>query len=141
MTPSDAASESRIARALRAVTATMHHHDTLMEQSRTLYRRQQHPLHTEPRVMHWIDRYLRFYDSKPLYHLDARHATVFLSFVVTEATQDEAEGALRFFHETVLLRPLPKTLDYRVGRSPLPAPPDPAPIPTNRTLWPSTQEE
>ena len=84
--------------------------------------------------MHWIDRYLRFYDSKPLYRLDTNHAAAFLSFETTTATYQEAEEALRFFHKRVMHRPLPEQLSYHVRDT---HPPKVASRPdADRRLWP-----
>lgn len=125
---------SRAAQVLRTVTATIKHHAALMRQARALHRVSQRPLHREPATMYWIDRYLRFYDSKPLYRLDANHAAAFLSFVGTQDTCAEAEDALRFFHERVLHRPLPRELSYTVQTA-HDAPPQATEA--RQTLWPT----
>lgn len=126
---------SRAAQVLRTITATIKHHPALMRQSRALYRASHRPLYREPATMYWIDRYLRFYDSKPLYRLDTNHAAAFLSFASTEDTCGEAEDALRFFHKRVLHRPLPDDLTYHVRAAESTSPPqvDKA----HQTLWPA----
>ena len=128
---------SRAAQVLRTVTATIRHRPALMRQARALYRASSRPLYREPAIMHWIDQYLQFYDSKPLYRLDARHATAFLSYEATQATCSEAEDALRFFHERVLHRPIPDDLAYPVReRHTPPTTQQPHETPT-RSLWPA----
>jgi len=124
---------SRAAQVLRTVTSIIRHHSALMRQARALYRVSRYPLHREPAAMYWIDRYLRFYDSKPLYRLDANHAAAFLSFVTTEHTCVKAEEALRFFHDRVLHRPLPKDMTYHVRES---RSPERHEGPATRSLWP-----
>ena len=126
---------SRAAQVLRTVTATIKHHAALMRQARALYRVSRRPLHREPATMYWIDRYLRFYDSKPLYRLDTNHAAAFLSFVGTQHTCAEAEDALRFFHERVLHRPLPDNLTYHVRAAQSTSPPQADEA--HQTLWPA----
>ncbi|MES3629311.1 MAG: phage integrase N-terminal SAM-like domain-containing protein [Longimonas sp.] len=123
---------SRAAQALRTVTSTIQHHDALMRQARALYRMSGAPLHEEPATMYWIDRYLHFYDSKPLYRLDANHVAAFLSFVATVATCEEAESALRFFHSRVLHRPLPDDLTYHLRET---STPERHKASATRSLW------
>lgn len=138
MTIEDAlpAGTSRAAQVLRTVTSTIRHRPALMRQARVLYRASRRPLYREPAMMHWVDRYLRFYDSKPLYRLDASHAEAFLAFCTTTHTCGEAEEALRFFHERVLCRPLPETLEYRPRPEHAGAPEAPADRTETRSLWP-----
>jgi hypothetical protein len=105
---------------LRAITASLREMPRLIRVVRTVYRRQNRKPQLEPAFVNWIERYVRFYHSKPLGMLDATHVTAYLSHVgrrpgVTRADQEQALDAIRFLHTHVLKDDLGPVDSYRLA--------------------------
>lgn len=103
---------------LRAITASLREMPRLIRVVRNVYRRQNRKPQLEPAYVNWIERYVRFYHSKPLGMLDATHVVAYLSHIgrkpgVTRADQEQALDAIRFLHAEVLKDDLGKIDSYR----------------------------
>lgn len=112
------ANDSSSLEMLRAVTASLRETPRLIRVVRTVYRRQDRKPQLEPAYVNWIERYVRFYHSKPLGMLDATHVIAYLSHIgrkpgVTRADQEQALDAIRFLHADVLKDDLGKVDGYR----------------------------
>jgi len=124
--------------ALRAITASLRDLPHLIRIVRSTYRAQQRKPQFEPAFINWIERYVRFYQTKPLGLLDATHVTAFLSHLarrpgITLTDQAQALEALRFFHEDVLHDSLGEIDDYtRAQRTSAPVTGDEG---SGRALW------
>jgi hypothetical protein len=126
---------------LRAATATMRELPRLLKVVRTIYRAQDRKPQHEPAHVTFIERYVRFYYSKPIGMLDEAHARAYLSHVagrpgMTREKQELAHEALLFFHNEVLHQDVAPITDYvRAPASP-PAPDDgPEAGGTARSFW------
>ena len=112
------ANDSSSLEMLRAVTASLRETPRLIRVVRTVYRRQDRKPQLEPAYVNWIERYVRFYHSKPLGMLDATHVIAYLSHIgrkpgVTRADQEQALDAIRFLHADVLKDDLGEVDGYR----------------------------
>lgn len=106
------------AKALQMITASLRDLPRLIQTVRTVYREQERSPQHEPAVIHWIERYVRFYQTKPLGMLDGTHVSAFLTHLarrpgITPSDQTRALDAIRFFHEEVLQTALGEVTDYK----------------------------
>ena len=102
---------------LRAATATMREVPRLIKAVRSVYRAQDRRPQLEPAYVTSIERYVRFYSSKPLGLLDDTHLRAFLTHIarrpgVTRREQDLVHEALLFLHNEVLQQDLEPVTDY-----------------------------
>jgi len=108
--------------ALRTISASLRDLPSLIRIVRSTYRAGDRKPHLEPAYINWVERYVRFYQTKPLGMLDDRHVTAFLTHLarrpgISPSDQEQALDALQFFHEKVLHAPLGPIDDYtRVHR-------------------------
>ena len=111
------ADERSTLEALRAVTASLRDLPNLIRVVRSVYRAQDRKPQREPMYINWIERYVRFYQTKPLGMLDAAHVEAFLTHLarrpgMTPTDQDQALEAIRFLHNEVLQDDLGEIAGY-----------------------------
>lgn len=111
------ADEQSTLEALRAVTASLRDLPNLIRVVRSVYRAQDRKPQREPMYINWIERYVRFYQTKPLGMLDAAHAEAFLTHLarrpgMTPTDQDHALEAIRFLHNEILQDDLGEIAGY-----------------------------
>lgn len=139
--PLDAStSASNNLKALRAVTASLQELPRLLQLVRSVYRKQNRKPQDEPTVMSWVERYVRFYRTKPLGLLDAAHARAFLSHIahkpgITTAMQDEAREAIQFLHAEVLHQDVEPIEGYDRAESHATASMPSSPPDESRSFW------
>ncbi len=102
---------------LRAATATMREVPRLIKAVRSVYRSQNRRPQLEPAYVTAIERYVRFYSSKPLGLLDDTHLRAFLTHIarhpgMTGREQDLVHEALLFLHNEVLQQDLEPVTDF-----------------------------
>lgn len=102
---------------LRAATATMREVPRLIKAVRSVYRAQNRRPQMEPAYVTAIERYVRFYSSKPLGLLDDTHLRAFLTHIarhpgMTRREQDLVHEALLFLHNEVLQQDLEPVTDF-----------------------------
>lgn len=96
---------------LRAVTASLRDLPNLIRVVRSVYRSQDRKPQQEPMYVNWIERYVRFYQTKPLGMLDDAHVEAFLTHLarrpgMTPTDQEQALKAIRFLHAEILQNPI-----------------------------------
>ena len=115
-TPPNADERSTL-EALRAVTASLRDLPNLIRVVRSVYRAQDRKPQLEPMYINWIERYVRFYQTKPLGMLDAAHVEAFLTHLarrpgMTPTDQEQALEAIRFLHNKILQDDLGNVKSY-----------------------------
>ena len=115
-TPPNADERSTL-EALRAVTASLRDLPNLIRVVRSVYRAQDRKPQLEPMYINWIERYVRFYQTKPLGMLDAAHVEAFLTHLarrpgMTPTDQEQALEAIRFLHNEILQDDLGNVKSY-----------------------------
>jgi hypothetical protein len=126
--------------ALRAITASLRDLPHLIRIVRSTYRAQDRKPQLEPAYVNWIERYVRFYQTKPLGLLDEAHVSAFLTHLarrpgVTPSDQKQALDALQFFHAEVLHDPLGTIDPYTPARRRHASPAPESSSSAGRTLW------
>lgn len=102
---------------LRSVSASLRDLPQLLRIVRSAYRKRDRKPHLEPAYVNWIERYVRFYQTKPLGLLDSKHVSAFLTHLarrpgISPADQEQALDALKFFHADVLQAPIDTVGSY-----------------------------
>lgn len=125
---------------LRAITSSLQTLPRLLQLVRSVYRQQNRKPQDEPTVVTWVERYARFYQTKPLGLLDATHARAFLSHLsrrpgMTVRQQEEAREAIAFFHTEVLQQDLEPITGYDQAPAQTPAVAATGPSTPERSFW------
>ncbi len=115
-TPPNADEQSTL-EALRAVTASLRDLPNLIRVVRSVYRAQDRKPQLEPMYINWIERYVRFYQTKPLGMLDVAHVEAFLTHLarrpgMTPTDQEQALEAISFLHNEILQDDLGEVKSY-----------------------------
>jgi integron integrase len=94
----------------------------LLNQVRTVMRRQHYALRTEQAYIQWIIRFIRFHKMRHPQEMDTPEIEAFLNHLadkrVAASTQNQAFSALLFLYNHVLQKPLTSKIDALRARTP-----------------------